>query len=114
MFKMDVRLWMCDVCQAKKCAAAVGFDFDAITACNNGEKGNTLQLKAAEYFELRFPTHAHSGLFQVGQLQHDFFMPWTRQIVLSSEVLCGVAHHRCRMFLSTARKLRTRPTTQPS
>ena len=86
MFTMDVRLWMCDVCQAKKCAAAVGFDFDAITACNNGEKGNTLQLKAAEYFELRFPTHAHSGLFQVGQLQHDFFMPWMRQpeIVLSS------------------------------
>ena len=55
--------------QAKKCAATVGFDFEAIAACNNGEKGETLQFEAAEYFETRFPTHAHSGMFQV-TLQH--------------------------------------------
>jgi len=50
---------------AKKCSKSVGFDFDAISSCNSGAKGLDLQLVAAEWFEKRFPTHAHSGIFGV-------------------------------------------------
>jgi len=51
--------------RVKQCAKQVGFDMAAITACNSGSKGEALQLAAAQYFEKRFPTHAHGGMFMV-------------------------------------------------
>jgi glutaredoxin len=51
--------------KAKTCAAAGKLDFDAISKCNSGSKAEDLELAAAKYFEQRFPTHAHSGMFMV-------------------------------------------------
>jgi len=50
------------------CAKAVGLDMASITACQSGAKGEALQVAAAEAFEKRFPTHAHSGMFEVPHL----------------------------------------------
>jgi len=51
--------------KAKDCAATVGFDWDRVTSCHDGPKGDSLQLTAASAFEKRFPSHAHSGIFDV-------------------------------------------------
>ena len=51
--------------KTQKCATAQGLDMAAITACESGSKGEDLQQAAAEYFETTFPSHAHSGMFQV-------------------------------------------------
>ena len=51
--------------KTQKCATAQGLDMATITACESGSKGEDLQQAAAEYFEETFPSHAHSGMFQV-------------------------------------------------
>ena len=51
--------------RTKKCAKAVGLDIDKITACATGSRAEALQLAAATAFEKRFPTHAHTGIFEV-------------------------------------------------
>ena len=54
-----------DEMRTRKCAKQVGLDFGPISECQSGTKGNDLQLAAAEYFEKRFPDHAHTGIFGV-------------------------------------------------
>jgi hypothetical protein len=54
--------------KATSCAKTAGLDIKEITSCESGAKGDALQLEAAEYFETRFPTHAHSGMFEVPHL----------------------------------------------
>ena len=51
--------------KAKSCAATVKLDFEPISKCATSDKAEALELAAAEYFEKRFPTHAHSGIFMV-------------------------------------------------
>jgi len=51
--------------KATACAKTAGLDIASITKCATGDKAEALQLVAAEYFEKRFPTHAHGGMFQV-------------------------------------------------
>jgi hypothetical protein len=51
--------------KATACAKTTGLDMAKISTCAAGAQGERLQLSAAKYFEQRFPTHAHSGMFQV-------------------------------------------------
>eukprot|EP00966_Prymnesium_polylepis_P215927 4998950-Prymnesium_polylepis.1 len=51
--------------KTRECAKSVSLDMDEITACHSGIKAESLQLAAAKYFEQRFPSHAHSGIFDV-------------------------------------------------
>ena len=51
--------------KVKKCATEAGIDYDEIATCQSGDKAEALQLAAAKYFEQRFPTHAHDGIFGV-------------------------------------------------
>jgi hypothetical protein len=54
--------------KAKACAETAGLNFGPISTCQSGTKGDELQVAAATYFEQRFPTHAHSGIFGVPHL----------------------------------------------
>lgn len=48
-----------------KCATAAGIDFSAMSTCQSGSKVAELQKAAAIKFETKWPTHAHSGMYQV-------------------------------------------------
>ena len=54
--------------KVKECAKSVSIDFAEVSACQSGDKGDALQVAAAKYFEQRFPSHAHSGMFGVPHL----------------------------------------------
>jgi len=57
--------------KAKSCAAEVKLDWDTISTCVQGSQAAKLQLDAAVYFEERFPSHAHSGIFHVPNIVID-------------------------------------------
>jgi len=54
--------------KTRTCASAVSLDMDTISACHSSGKAEALELAAAEYFEQRFPSHAHSGMYDVPHL----------------------------------------------
>ena len=51
--------------KAKTCAAQAQLDWTTIEDCHGGSLVAQLQDADAEYFEQRFPTHAHSGIYYV-------------------------------------------------
>jgi len=57
--------------RTKACAGGAGLDAGAVGTCATGSKGAALQKTAADYFMTTYPTHAHSGIFSVPNIQVD-------------------------------------------
>jgi len=53
------------------CAKEAGLDFAAVKSCEAGSLGDSLLHDSAKYFEATFPSHAHSGDFDVPHVYID-------------------------------------------
>jgi hypothetical protein len=47
------------------CASSAGIDYSAMKTCQSGSRSAELRKAAAIAFENKWPTHAHSGMYQV-------------------------------------------------